>query len=93
MAETILEKLKKLRDDFEHRKRQIDELLTNYNQLAVNADTMVKEITKRMNELQSTIEHIDELIKSVTMRVNDIEKQFSALKNKTWFRLLFGELG
>ena len=92
MTETFLEKLKKLREDFERRKKQIDTLIENYNTLAVSADKMVKEVNARMVQLEDTVDHVDTLITTVTQEVDGLAKQLEKLKKKKWFRLLFGSI-
>lgn len=84
---TILEKLQELKDEFDRRKKQIDELFTSVQKTMNIANEIGEEAKEAVEQIQQTIIRINDGMTTLSNDYKSMKEEMKKLKDNFWLKL------
>jgi len=82
-----VEKIKKLKNDFEKRTELLNTIVNSVDGLIKNTDNAVSEIREMVETANKTIEGIDGFVTKLSTDYDTMRKEIDAMKNNYWLKL------
>lgn len=85
--ETLVEKIKKLKADFERRTELLDKIVNNVDNLIQNTDKAITDMREMVETTNKTIEGIDGFVTKLSSDYDKMRKELDAMKQNKWLKL------
>ena len=85
--EKLTEKIRKLQDKFEKRRKEIDEFMGRVLKISEDTEKMLDEVTKTAKTLTETVDGIQLAVEMLVEDYKKLKKDMDRIKNNFWLRL------
>ena len=84
---TLKERLQDLKDKFEKRQKQVDNILETTTRIGENMKDVMENTNNLIDDLQKTVKKTNDTIDMLTKDYKDLKNDMKKIKNNFWFKL------